>query len=594
LLTSKQLGFSDEQIAAVLGTNYESINTLRKKYKLVPAIKQIDTLAAEYPAHTNYLYLTYNGFTDDLSYEDKNFVIIIGSGAYRIGSSVEFDWCCVNAGMTLRKTGYKTIMLNFNPETVSTDYDESDVLIFDEINLETVSEIYNKFHALGVIVSMGGQIPNSIALKLSNTGINILGTSAESIDNAEDRRKFSTLLDNLGIEQPEWAELTTIKEAQSFAAKVEYPVLVRPSYVLSGAAMAVASNDSELSTYLKRAVEISSEYPIVISKFMLNAKELEFDAVAQNGEVVYYAISEHVENAGVHSGDATLLFPPQRTYIETIRQIIAIAKKIAKALMINGPFNIQLIAKQNSVRVIECNLRASRSFPFVSKVMKINLIDIATKVIMKKEIDKYEFSIFDLDHVGVKAPHFSFTRLEGADPILGVEMVSTGEDGCLGADFDEAFLKALISVGFKFPIKSMLLSTGSIESKAELLESIRSLKNQGVKLYATKGTSRFLSSHGIESEIVYWPLEKKKPNALDCLKERKVDLVLNIPKNFQEDELTNDYWIRRIAVDYNIPLITNRQLAMRLVEALSRKNIYDLEINSWSEYKGFNEIEKEI
>ena len=584
LRMAKKAGFSDKQIAIITKSNQRDVRLYREKNNIIPVIKQIDTLGAEYPAQTNYLYLTYNGETDDIELKKDNAVIILGSGSYRIGSSVEFDWCAVNTGITLRNMGYKTVMINYNPETVSTDYDEFDQLFFDEIRLETVLEIYKKLNPIGVIISMGGQIPNNLACDLQKSEVKILGTSPLSIDKAENRRKFSSLLDSLKIDQPVWNEMTSLEEAKSFANDIGYPVLVRPSYVLSGAAMAVASNDSELLKYLKLAVEISPEHPIVISKFLENAKEIEIDAVAKDGNIVIHAISEHVENAGVHSGDATLVLPPQRTYLETIRQIRRISKQIASALKIHGPFNIQFIAKQNEVKVIECNLRASRSFPFVSKILKQNFIDIATKVIMNQQEFSPESSIFDINYVGVKAPQFSFTRLEGADPTLGVEMASTGEVGCLGNDFDEAFLKALLSVGFKLPIRSILLSSGTIESKAELLESIRMLLNLGVKFYATRGTANFLKNNGIPAEILNWPLERKQPNTLDFIKSGKIDLVINIPKSYQETELTNDYMIRRTAVDYNVPLITNRQFAMRFAEATSRTSLNDLSIKSWVDY----------
>jgi len=475
-------------------------------------------------------------------------------------------------------------MINYNPETVSTDYDEFDKLFFDEISAETVYEIYQKLRPLGVIISMGGQVPNNLAIKLHKMGIKILGTSPENIDMAENRGKFSSLLDSLGVDQPEWKELVSLEEAYSFAQKVGYPVLVRPSYVLSGAAMAVASNDAELTRFLEKAALISPEHPTVMSKFIENAKEIEVDAVGRNGDLLAYAISEHVENAGVHSGDATLVLPPQRTYFETIRQVRRISKNIAKALSINGPFNIQFIAKFNEVKVIECNLRASRSFPFVSKILNHNFIDIATKVIVDKPVEEIDISLFKLNYVGVKAPHFSFTRLEGADPTLGVEMASTGEVACLGSDFDEAYLKALISVGYRFPIKSVLLSTGSIESKADLLESTRLMKNLGIKFFATRGTAKFMATNRIHAEILHWPLEKKEPNAVEFIKKGAIDLVINIPKNYQEQELTNDYIIRRVAVDHGVPLITNRQIAMRFAEAVSRITLSDLEIKSWDEY----------
>jgi carbamoyl-phosphate synthase large subunit len=584
LRQAKQAGFSDEQIATILKSTHTEVQKYRDKHDIHPVVKQIDTLGAEYPARTNYLYLTYNGREDDLSFAQEKSVLILGSGAYRIGSSVEFDWCAVNTGMTLRALGYHTIMLNYNPETVSTDYDEFDQLFFDEIRLETILEVYHKLNPLGIIISMGGQIPNNLACDLEKSGIRILGTSPGSIDTAENRRKFSDLLDKLGINQPVWKELTTLQEATRFARTIGYPVLVRPSYVLSGAAMAVASDDAELERYLNLAAGISPEYPTVISKFLENAKEIELDAVARDGEIVIHAISEHVENAGVHSGDATLVLPPQRTYLETIRQIFRISKQIAAALKINGPFNIQFIAKQNEVKVIECNLRASRSFPFVSKILKKNFIDVAARVIMNLPVDPIENALFDADYVGVKAPQFSFTRLEGADPTLGVEMASTGEVGCLGNDFDEAFLKALLSVGFRLPVKSVLLSTGSIESKAELLESVRIMRNLGIQFYATRGTANFLKNNGITADILYWPLEKKQPNTIEFIKEGKIDLVINIPKNYQPTELTNDYMIRRTAVDYNVPLITNRQFAMRFAEAVSRTSLSDLQIKSWDEY----------
>ncbi len=586
LRQAKQAGFSDKQIARLVGSDEASVRKLRWQYHLHPYIRQIDTLAAEFPAQTNYLYLSYHGMQHDVSPPAGQSVLILGSGAYRIGSSVEFDWCSVNAGKTLRDLGRKTIILNYNPETVSTDYDNSDLLIFDEITLESVLEVWQLMNPMGVIVSMGGQIPNNLALKLDAEGVRILGTAPRNIDRAEDRRKFSSLLDSLSIDQPEWKELTSVEAALDFANSVGYPVLVRPSYVLSGAAMAVASNDQELKRYLERAAQVSPEHPTVISKFLENAKEIEFDGVAQHGEIVAEAISEHVENAGVHSGDATLVLPPQRTYLETIRQVRAIAEKIARALQIHGPFNIQFIAKQNAVKVIECNLRASRSFPFVSKMLRHNFIDLATRVIMGEPVQPLQNSLFEMDYVGVKAPQFSFTRLEGADPTLGVEMASTGEVGCIGSDFEEAFLKALISVGFPHPeqIRTVLLSTGNIESKAELLESTRLLQTLGIKFYATKGTARFMKNNGIDAEILYWPLERKQPNTVDYIKAGKIDLVINIPKNYQEEELTNDYIIRRTAVDYNVPLITNRQLAMRFAEALCRKRLESLEIKSWDEY----------
>lgn len=584
LLEAKQHGFSDRQIANILNKDAHDIYLLRRRYNIKPYIQHIDTLAAEYPAKTNYLYLTYNCSSHDFDFKLKNSIIILGSGPYRIGSSVEFDWCCVNTVKTLRELNYKTVMINCNPETVSTDYDESDALFFEELTTETIWEIYDAIKAKGVIVSMGGQTPNNLALKLHNIGIKILGTSPKSIDTAEDRSKFSALLDQLGIEQPEWSKLNTIQDALNFANKVGYPVLVRPSYVLSGAAMAIATDDVELTRFLQKAVDVSPEHPVVISKFLVNAKELEFDAVAQNGEIICSAISEHVENAGVHSGDATLVLPAQRTYLETMRQIKKFSASIAKALNINGPFNIQFLAKDNKVKVIECNLRASRSFPFVSKTLKKNFIELAAKVIVGKKVEKEDDLTFNYDYVGVKAPEFSFTRLEGADPTTGVEMASTGEVACLGNDFDEAFLKALTAVGYKFPIKSILISSGTLESKTELLESTRQLLKIGVKFYATPGTAKFMEANGIPVETLDWPLNGKSPNAADYIKSRKIDLVINIPKNYQEEELTNDYIIRRTAVDFKIPLITNRQLAMRLAEALVNKDPLQLEAKSWDEY----------
>ncbi len=585
LLEAKQAGFSDKQIGLILAKDELEVRQLRQNYGLTPWVKQIDTLAAEYPAQTNYLYLTYNGQEDDLSFLDRNAVMVLGSGAYRIGSSVEFDWCCVNSVKTLKDLNYQTIMVNYNPETVSTDYDECDKLYFDEISFETVVDIYEKEKATGIIISMGGQIPNNLALRLDKFGVKVLGTSAKNIDNAEDRHKFSKLLDDIGVDQPEWSELTSMEEARSFAEKVGYPVLIRPSYVLSGAAMSVASNDAELEKYLGKASDISADHPVVMSKFIERAKEIEIDAVGQDGELLIYAISEHVENAGVHSGDATLVLPPQRTYLETTRRVKKIARKIAKALRINGPFNMQFVAKDNDVKVIECNLRASRSFPFVSKIFKVNFIDLATRVIMERHVPRIDKSVFELDYVGVKAPQFSFTRLIGADPTLGVEMASTGEVGCIGSDFEEAFLKSLISVGYKLPVKNILLSTGPIESKAEFLNSTRLLADMGMNFFATGGTARFMEDNGFEVTHLHWPLTKKSPNVIDYLSEKKIDLVINIPKNFQEEELTNDYIIRRKAVDFAIPMFTNLQLARRFVEAISRKNIKSLSIKSWSEYE---------
>jgi carbamoyl-phosphate synthase large subunit len=586
LPAAKQIGFSDTQIAKAVESTEEEVRARRHDLGLHPSVKQIDTLAAEYPAATNYLYLTYNGSEDDVEYGQEGAVMMLGPGAYRIGSSVEFDWCCVNAVRTLRELGYRTIMVNHNPETVSTDYDECDRLYFDELSFEAVAEIYRKETPLGIILSMGGQVPNNLAMRCFDADMRVLGTSPRSIDHAENRHSFSSLLESLDVPQPPWQELSSGDDTHRFASEHGYPVIVRPSYVLSGAAMAVAGNDEELDTFLGKAVDISPDYPVVVSKFVENAKEIDIDAVARDGELVCWAVSEHVENAGVHSGDATLVLPPQRTYLETMRRIRVITTQIAKSLNITGPFNIQFLAKDNRVMVIECNLRASRSFPFVSKVLKQNFIDAATRVIMGRPVKIDERSFLDLDYVGVKAPQFSFTRLEGADPTLGVEMASTGEVACLGWDFDEAFLKALISVGFHFPIKRALLSTGPIESKAAFQESAHRLVRLGVELYATGGTADFLQRNGVDTKVLEWPLDGGSPNAVDYIKQRKVDLVINIPKHFQKEELTNDYIIRRTAVDFGVPLITNRQLAERLTEALERVPIDQLKVRSWRMYKG--------
>jgi carbamoyl-phosphate synthase large subunit len=590
LRLAKQQGFSDFQISRLLfeDKNYEQnmlkIRELRKKYGIFPYAKQIDTLAAEYPAKTNYLYMTYNGSRDDIKSNDENSVVVLGSGAYRIGSSVEFDWCCVNAVLTLKKLKYKTIMINYNPETVSTDYDVCDKLYFEEMSFERVLDIYEKESPLGIVVSMGGQIPNNLAMRLFRQKAKILGTSSLNIDNAEDRHKFSKLCDKLEIAQPEWIEATAIKAAEKFAGKVKFPVLIRPSYVLSGAAMSVAFNKKDLNRYLKKATQVSKEFPVVLSKFILDAKEIEIDAVAYNGRIVIYAISEHVENAGVHSGDATMVLPPQFTYIETIRKIKETARKIASALEITGPFNIQFIAKNNEIKVIECNLRSSRSFPFVSKVTNHNFIEIATKAMLGIVEDK-KYNTLDLDYVGVKAPQFSFSRLHGADPVLGVEMASTGEVACLGENINEAFLKSLLAVGFIFPKKNILLSTGPVKSKSDLLDSARKLKQLGYNLYATKGTHDFYKNYGISTKVLYWPLEKKEPNVITYLIERKIDLVINIPKSFEEEELRNDYLIRRKAVDFNIPLLTNPQNTKLFIESISRLKMGDLEIKDWESYK---------
>ncbi len=587
LRSAKKHGFSDKAIARLTGSTDVKIREQRIEANIKPTIRQIDTLAAEYPAKTNYLYLTYHGAGNDGKFPVDNAVLLLGSGAYRIGCSVEFDWCCVTAGLTLKKMGYKAVMLNYNPETVSTDYDEFHQLFFDEISYESVLDICGVVKPKGVIVSMGGQIANNLAVKLERAGIRVLGTTPASIDSAENRNTFSALLDELKIDQPEWSELSTIDEALGFAEKVGYPVLVRPSYVLSGAAMAVATSDAELTKYLKVAAKVSPEYPTVISKFLENAKEIEFDAVADNGEIVAYAISEHVENAGVHSGDATLVFPAQRTYLETIRRIRRIATQIAERLKITGPFNIQFIAKDNRVKVIECNLRASRSFPFVSKVINQNFIELATRVIMGQPYEKPDKRSFELNHVGVKAPQFSFTRLDGADPTTGVEMASTGEVGCLGGDFHEAFIKSLLSVGYRRPVRSMLLSVGTIENKSGMLRSFERFKEMGIKLFATEGTHKFLAERGIEAELADWPLESDAPeSAVQRLRNGEIDLVINIPSADKEDELTNGYRIRRAAIDFNVPLITNRQIGERLSESMwaVRKGGVELEIKSWREY----------
>jgi len=575
LKEAKKAGFSDAQIEKLTG---------EKPERLFPCVKQIDTLAGEYPAQTNYLYFTYNGTEDDVTERLENAVLVIGSGAYRIGSSVEFDWCAVNAVQALRRMGYRTIMLNHNPETVSTDYNECDRLYFEEISLESVLEIWRRERPLGVVVSVGGQVPNNLALELAAAGVRILGTSAASIDTAEDRHKFSRLLDGLGIAQPRWKESINEKDALSFARGVGYPVLVRPSYVLSGAAMGVAANDAELQRFLERATRVSPQHPVVISKFLENARELEMDAVACAGELVVSAVSEHVENAGVHSGDATLVLPPQRTYLETIRRIRRVSARIARALKIDGPFNIQFLAKGNDVRVIECNLRASRSFPFVSKVLGVNFIEAATAVMMGRPVPVQGGLAMELDYVGVKAPQFSFMRIEGADPVLGVEMASTGEVGCLGEDFEEAFLKAMLSVGLRLPIRRVLLSTGPIESKAAFLEGACLLRDLGVEIFATRGTAAFLKENGVEALALHWPDEPRSPNTMEYLEGRKVDLVINIPKHSGETELANDYLIRRRAADLGIPLVTDIQLARRLVEAIAKKRLADLEVKSWQEY----------
>ncbi len=584
LREAKQKGFSDLQIAKLTKRTEIEVREHRKNRGIVPYVKQIDTLAAEYPAKTNYLYLTYNGSEDDLEFEEENQAIVLGGGAYRIGSSVEFDWCCVNSVISLRKMKYGTIMINCNPETVSTDYDICDKLYFDEITFERVLDIYDKENPLGIIISMGGQIPNKLSMPLYQYGAKILGTSPDDIDRAENRHVFSQLLDNLGVDQPEWKELTSLEDAEEFAEKVGYPVLVRPSYVLSGAAMSIVVRKEQLADFLQKAASVSKKYPVVITKFITDAKEIEIDAVAKDGEMYCSAICEHVELAGVHSGDASMVLPPQRTYIETMRRVKTIARKIAESLNITGPFNIQFLAKGVDVKVIECNLRASRSFPFVSKVFDMNFADAATKVIMGEPVPKVDRSAFDLDYVGVKSPQFSFKRLQGSDPVSGVEMASTGEVGCLGDDFDEAFLKSLLAVGFELPKKTILLSSGPIESKSDFLSNARLLKQQGFAFYATRGTADFMKANGIDSETLHWPLEKKEPNTLTYIADGKIDLVINIPKNFEKEELDNDYLIRRKAVDFNVPLITNMELAKRFAEAISRTSVEDLHVKSWDEY----------
>lgn len=582
---AKMNGFSDMQIANLVNDEELNIRAHRIKLNVVPAVKQIDTLAAEYPAQTNYLYTTYHGKEDDIETGEPNQIIVLGSGAYRIGSSVEFDWCCVNAVMALNKSGKRTIMINYNPETVSTDYDICDKLYFEQLTFERVLDIYEKEKAEGIIVSMGGQIPNNLAMKLHKAGVKILGTSPEQIDNAENRHKFSQILDDIDVDQPEWKELTDLEDAKKFAQKVGYPVLIRPSYVLSGAAMSIVLNDEELAIYLKKAADISKEHPVVISRFITDAREIEVDAVAEYGDLFCYAIAEHVENAGVHSGDATIVLPPQRTYLETMRRVKNITKKIAKSLQITGPFNIQFIAKDNDVKVIECNLRASRSFPFVSKTLKINFIEIATRLMLGEKVPKIDKSSFDLDYVGIKASQFSFTRLKGSDPVTGVEMSSTGEVACLGDDFNEAFLKSLLSTGHKFPRKAALLSTGTLKNKAELLEDLLTLKTMGLKFYGTKGTADFYKENGIDVEVLYRPFDNAEPGILTYLSEGKIDLVINIPKSAEKVELDSDYTIRRKAVDLNIPLFTNVQFIKRFIKSIEHYSLDNLPVKSWDEYQ---------
>ena len=595
LRTAKVYGFTDFQIGRAVGLEKEVgnmhkatliVRNLRKSFGVLPVVKQIDTLAAEYPAQTNYLYVTYAGTDSDITFQDdKKSVIVLGSGAYRIGSSVEFDWCGVQALNTIRKHGCRSIMINYNPETVSTDYDMCDRLYFDELTFERVMDIIDMENPHGVIVSTGGQIPNNLAMWLDAERVPILGTKAQDIDNAEDRAKFSSMLTENGINQPEWSALTSMDDINVFVDRVGFPVLVRPSYVLSGAAMNVCSNRDELERFLKLAANVSAEHPVVVSKFIEHAKEIEMDAVARNGEIMAYAISEHIEFAGVHSGDATIQFPPQKLYVETVRRIKRVSRQIAAALHINGPFNIQFMARENDILVIECNLRASRSFPFVSKVLKLNLIDLATKIMLGVPVEKPSKNLFDLDYVGIKASQFSFNRLQKADPVLGVDMSSTGEVGCLGDDTNQALLKSMLSVGHRIPKHTVLLSTGSAKQKADMLGAARMLVNHGYELYATGGTSRFLTENGIENTLVYWPSEEgQQPQALDMLREHKIDMVVNIPKDLTVSELSNGYKIRRAAIDLNVPLITNSRLASAFINAFCTLSIDDIDIKAWGEY----------
>ena len=593
LKKAKVQGFSDFQIARAIG--YEGdmedgilyVRNHRKSVGIVPVVKQIDTLAAEYPAQTNYLYLTYSGIANDVHYlGDRKSIVVLGSGAYRIGSSVEFDWCGVQALNTIRKEGYRSVMINYNPETVSTDYDMCDRLYFDELTFERVMDIFELENPHGVIVSTGGQIPNNLALRLDAQKVPILGTSAKSIDNAEDREKFSAMLDRIGVDQPRWRELTSMDDINEFVEEVGFPVLVRPSYVLSGAAMNVCSNQEELERFLQLAANVSKKHPVVVSQFIEHAKEVEMDAVAQNGEIVAYAISEHIEFAGVHSGDATIQFPPQKLYVETVRRIKRISREIARELNISGPFNIQYLARENDIKVIECNLRASRSFPFVSKVLKINLIELATKVMLGLPVEKPNKNLFELDYVGIKASQFSFNRLQKADPVLGVDMASTGEVGCIGSDTSCAVLKAMLSVGYRIQKKNILLSTGTPKQKVEMLSAARLLQQKGYKLFATGGTSKFLTENGVENTQVYWPSEtNQQPQALDMLHKKEIDMVVNIPKNLTAGELSNGYKIRRAAIDLNVPLITNARLASAFINAFCTMTLDDLAIKSWAEYK---------
>ena len=599
LRLAKQQGFSDFQIQRAIckdGSNpYDNMDKVRARRKelgILPVVKQIDTLAAEFPAQTNYLYLTYNGTVNDIDYEkDGRSVIVLGSGAYRIGSSVEFDWCSVTCLNTLRERGWRGVLINYNPETVSTDYDMCDRLYFDELTFERVMDIIELETPHGVVVSVGGQIPNNLALRLSTHNVPILGTKAENIDRAEDRHKFSSIVDALGVDQPEWKELTTLEDVDKFIAQVGFPVLVRPSYVLSGAAMNVCYDEEKLRHFLSLAAEVSQEHPVVISRFMTRCKEIEFDAVADEGEILAYAISEHIEYAGVHSGDATIQFPPQKLYVETVRRIKKIARLIAGALEISGPFNIQFLAKENRIRVIECNLRASRSFPFVSKVLKINFIELATKVMLGEHPAAPQKNAFDLDYVGVKSSQFSFARLEQADPMLGVDMSSTGEVGCLGDDLNEALLTSVLSVGNHIPEKRILLSTGDAVQKADMLNACRMLAEHGYELYATGGTYKYLIENSIPCTKVLWPSECDNPNfqgkfrpALEMIQNKDVDMVINIPKNYTETELDNGYQIRRAAIDFNIPLFTNTRLATAFIRAFCSTKLEDIRIKSWEEY----------
>lgn len=591
---AKKQGFSDFQLARLIEKPASNqmkdeliikVRNLRKSLGIVPWVKQIDTLAAEHPAQTNYICLTYHGAEHDLNFEhDQRSVIVIGSGAYRIGSSVEFDWSGVNALKTISKAGYRSVMINYNPETVSTDYDSCDRLYFDELSFERVLDIVELESPYGLILSTGGQIPNNLAMRLYHMHVPVLGTSPIYIDQAENRHKFSALLDQIGVDQPLWKELSSVDDVFDFAQQVGYPVLVRPSYVLSGAAMNIVSNESELKHFLTLAANVSKQYPVVVSKFLTDAKEIEMDAVADKGQIIVYAISEHIEFAGVHSGDATIMFPPQKVYVETIRRIKKISREIATALQISGPFNIQFLARDNDVKVIECNLRASRSFPFVSKVLKTNFIDYATRIMLGQSVEKPQKSLFEIDHIGVKASQFSFSRLSKADPVLGVDMASTGEVGCIGDDYYEAILKAMLSVGYRIPEKSILISSGPMRSKTELLISCRILIEKGFTIYATPGTQRFLQENSIDSIQVHWPDIDEKPNAVDLIRNKKVDLVINIPKDLSERELQNDYLIRRAAVDFNIPLLTNARLASAFIYAFSKYRLEDLKIKSWSEY----------